>query len=125
MCQPTTLPVQLHHDNFQVDVVVFDVKEMLMSLFDNQELNQYANLVENPHDMFSKYKPEDDRYGEIYSGTWYSKAYQNCIKDPEKDFLCPIVLASDKTTLSDMGDLHVDAIFMTTSIFDIKVSTTI
>ena len=74
MCQPTTVPVQLHHDNFQADVVVFDVKEMLMSLFDNQELNQFANLFVNPHDMFSKYKPEDDRYGEIYSGTWYNKA---------------------------------------------------
>ena len=96
-----------------------------MSLFDNQELNQYANLVVNPHDMFSKYESHDDRYGEINSGTWYNKEYQSCIKDPEKDFLCPIVLASDKATLSYVGDLHVDAIFMTTSIFDIKVSTTI
>jgi hypothetical protein len=35
--------------------------------------------------------------------------------------LCPLILASDKTTLSDMGDLHVDAIFMSTSIFNFKV----
>ena len=42
MCQPTTIPIKLHHDNFQADVVVFDVKQMLMSLFDNQELNQYV-----------------------------------------------------------------------------------
>ena len=56
MCQPTTIPVQLIHDNFHADIVVFDVKQMLMSLFDNQELNQYKNLVVNLHDMFSKYK---------------------------------------------------------------------
>ena len=95
---------------------------MLVSLFDNQELNQMDNLVVNCNNVFSKYDPEDNKYGEINSGTWYDKAYQTCIKNPEADFLCPIVLASDKTTLLDMGDLHVDAIFMTTSIFDIKVS---
>jgi len=125
ICQPTVLPVTLMHDNFQADVVVFDVRQMLMSLFDNQELNQMDNLVVNLHNAFSKYDLEDNRFGEINSGTWYNKAYQTCIKNPVEDFLCPIVLASDKTTLSDMGDLHVDAIFMTTSIFDIKVSAAI
>lgn len=122
LCQPTTIPVKLMHDDFQADVVVFDVKQALMSLFDNQDLNQDANLVVNPKDVFAKYDPPDDRFGEINSGTWYNNAYHNCVKDPENDFLCPIVLANDKTTLSDMGDLHVDAIFMTTSLFDIKVS---
>lgn len=124
MCQPTITQVKLIQDSFIADVVTFDVKQMLMSLFDNQELSQRDNLVVNASDMFSKYEPEDDRYGEINSGTWYNKAYDTCINDPEKDFLCPIVLANDKTTLSDMGDLHVDAIFMTTSIFNIKASTT-
>ena len=93
-----------------------------MSLFDSQKLNQKHNLAVNPHDPFSKYDPDDNRFGEINSGTWYDKAYQTCVQSPEEDFLCPIVLASDKTTLSDMGDLHVDAIFMTTSIFNTKVS---
>ena len=93
-----------------------------MSLFDSQELNQKHNLVVNPHNPFSKYDPADSRFGEINSRTWYGKAYQTCIQNPEEDFLCPIVLTIDKTTLSDMGDLHVDAIFMTTSIFNTKVS---
>ena len=48
---------------------------------------------------------------------------QKLYKNPESEFLCPLILASDKTTLSEIGDLHVDAIFMTTSIFNIKVST--
>src|SRR5690348_1467821 len=95
---------------------------MLMSLFDSQELNQMDNLVVNVHDPFSKYDPENNRFGEINSGTWYDKAYKTCIQNPEEGFLCPIVLACDITTLSDMGDLHVDAIFMTTFIFNTKVS---
>ena len=47
---------------------------------------------------------------------------KNCIKNPEKDFLCPLILSSDKTTLSEIGDLHVDAIFITLSIFNYKVN---
>ena len=116
-----TIPVTLHPDNFVTEVVVFDVEQMLMSLFDSKELNQDQNLVVNKENHFSKYKPPDNRYGEINSGMWYSNAYDNCIKDPDKEFLCPIVLSNDKTSLSDMGDLSVDAIFMTTSLFDIKV----
>ena len=63
MCQPTIIPVKLLHDNFQADVVVFDVRQMLMSLFDSQELNQKHNLVINLHDPFSKYDPDDNRFG--------------------------------------------------------------
>ena len=59
------------------------------------------------------------------SGQWYKTVYQNLVSDPEIDFLCPIILANDKTTLSEMGDLHVDAIFMTTSIFNTQVSNVI
>ena len=64
----------------------------------------------------------DDRLGEVNSGSWYQNTYQNCIDDNNKDFLCPLILASNKTTLSKIGDLHVDAIFMTTSIFNVNVS---
>src|SRR5687767_10145807 len=96
---------------------------MLASLFADTSLNQYQNLVVNAKYQFAKYEPDDDQYGEVNSGLWYQNAYSNCINDPKKDFLCPIIFASDKTNLSDMGDLHVDAIFMTTSIFNTAVST--
>ena len=55
------------------------------------------------------------------SSKWYKTAYENLTKDPVNNFLCPLILASDKTTLSDMSDLHMDAIFMTTSIFNTQV----
>ena len=94
---------------------------MLASLFDNPTINQKENLVISSPNRFSQYKPTDNRFGEVNSGTWYTTAYNNCIKDPDTDFLCPIILASNKTTLSEIGDLHVDAIFMTTSLFNLKV----
>ena len=119
--RPQTINVNMYKDNLQIDVVVFDVKKMLLSLFDNKDLNKKENLVVNASDSFAKYMSSNNRLGEVNSGKWYRVAYNNCITDPEKDFLCPIILASDKTTISEMGDLHVDAIFMTTSLFDYKV----
>ena len=91
-------------------------------MFANKTWNTYDNLVVNSKQQFSKYEPYDNRFGEVNTGEWYQNAYQNCIQDPNTDFLCPLILASDKTTLSEIGDLHVDAIFLTTSIFNLKVS---
>ncbi len=120
--RPSTITVQLKGDNKEMDVVVFDVATLLSSLFSDTELNKYENLVVNEQDRFSMYKAVDERLGEVNSGQWYKTAYHNLVGDPEDDFLCPIILANNKTTLSEMGDLHVDAIFMTTSIFNTEVS---
>jgi hypothetical protein len=119
-CRPSNIPVKLNGDNLEINVVVFDVVAMLESLFNDASLNCYDNLVINPENTFGKYEPPDNRLGEVNSGRWYHTAYDTCIEDPDTDFLCPLILASDKTTLSDMGDLHVDAIFMATSIFIIR-----
>lgn len=105
-----------------MDVVVYNVPTLLASLFNDTELNQYKNLVVNPNDRYAKFMSHDNWLGEVNSGHWYNTAYKNLVKDFDKDFLCPLILASNKTTLSEMGDLHVDAIFMTTSIFNTQVS---
>src|SRR5687767_14580443 len=110
-------------DEMELKVTVFDVPTLLASLLNDSDLNKYENLVVNSIDRFSKYIPLDNQLGEVNSGHWYKTAYKNLITDPENDFLCPLILASDKTTLSEMGDLHVDAIFMTTSVFNTQVST--
>src|SRR5688500_5247779 len=42
------------------------------------------------------------------------------IKDPQKDFLMPIIFAMDKTTISNSAHLHVYAVMFTTTIFNCK-----
>ena len=69
-----------------MDVVVFGVKKMIASLFEDLTLNQYKNLVVNSNNRFAKYEPQDGRYGEANSGMWYQNAYSNCVQDPDKDF---------------------------------------
>ena len=121
-CRPQNIPVKLHVDQMELNVVTFSVAAMLESLFSDSKLNKLENLVVNSIDHFGKYGPPNGRLGEVNSGQWYQTAYSNCIKNENIDFLCPLILASDKTTLSEMGDLHVDAIFMTTSLFNYQVS---
>ena len=80
------LTVKLEEDNMEVDIVAFDVKDMLASLFNSPELNHYNNLVFNSTDRFAKYVPEDGLIGKVSSGPWYKTACNNCINDPNKDF---------------------------------------
>src|SRR5687768_4105854 len=105
-----------------MDVVVYDLPTLLATLINDSKLDLYKNLVVNKHNRFSKYVPENNWVGEVNSGRWYDTAYNNLVKDKNKDFLCPLILANAKTTLSDMGDLHVNAIFMSSSIFNCQVS---
>lgn len=119
--RPKNITVKLWGDEKETNVVVFNVPTLLASLFNDTELNQCSNLVVNSTNRFGKYIPKDNRLGEVNSGWWYNTAYNNMVQDPDNDFLCPLILSNDKTTISDMGELHVDAIFMTTSIFNTKV----
>jgi hypothetical protein len=106
--RPEKISVSLKGNNKEMDVVVYNVPTLLASLFNDTELNQYKNLVVNKNNRYGKYTPNNKRLGEVNSGHWYNTAYNNLVKDSNKDFLCPLILASDKTTLSEMGDLHVN-----------------
>jgi hypothetical protein len=49
-----------------------------------------ASLDVNPANPFGKYKSEGDYLSTMNSGAWYQQAYENLVKDPEKDFVLPI-----------------------------------
>src|SRR5687768_7836626 len=94
---------------------------MLSSLLNDKSINKLSNLVVNKNDRFAKYEPPTGKLGEVNSGSWYQNAYSTMIsKDPEKDFLMPIIFAMDKTTISNLGHLHVYAVMFTTTIFNCK-----
>lgn len=122
-CKPFQNQVILEPDNLSLKVTCFPFVLMLQSILSDPELNQESNLVvplNGTH--FCKYKPPDGLLGEVNTGYWYRLAYKNMVKNPESDFLCPIIFSMDKTTLSNMGSLHVYAIMFTTTLFNAKVS---
>ena len=125
-CRPCQVPVPMYPHllpDDKLDVVVFDFPTMLASLFNCPLLNKNENLVVNPYDRFGKYGTPTDKLGEVNSATWYDNAYSYLVKDPTKDFLCPIIFTMDKTVISEMGGLNVYVILFTTAIFNREVST--
>ena len=123
-CRPTRVPVDLFRPDMEediLDVVVFDFPTMLASLFNCPVLNKLENLVVNPTDRFAKFKAPNNKLGEINSGLWYDTAYSTLVSDPDKDFLCPIVFAMDKTVISEMSGISVFVILFTSSIFNRQV----
>jgi hypothetical protein len=120
-CRPSQVSVSMYpHQNVddKLDVIVFDFPTMLASLFNCPLLNKLENLVINPSDQFGKFESPNGLLGEVNSGQWYDTAYSHLVKDPNKDFLCPIIFTMDKTVISEMDGLKVYLILFTTSIFN-------
>src|SRR5687767_4500137 len=91
---------------------------MLISLLQDKNINGIKNLVVNEKDPFSKFVSENSKLGEVNSGSWYEQAYNTMVKDPNKDFLLPIIFAMDKTTISSTACMSVYAVMFTTSLFN-------
>ena len=125
-CRPynreVTLPNDLNDltDTSTMNVVCCDFTSMLFLLLQDKNLNRNQNLVVNPNDVFSKYVSPNGKLGEVNSGSWYEQTYRTMVKDPNKDFLLPIIFAMDKTTISSTAQMSVYAVMFTTTIFDYK-----
>jgi hypothetical protein len=119
-CRPTITKVSLEPDNLVLDVVVFPFASMLASLLNCPMLNKIENLVVNPEDRYGRC--HGDRLGEVNSAQWYQDTYDRMITNPDKEFLCPIIFAMDKTVISEISHLSVNVILFSTSLFNQNVS---
>ena len=53
------------------------------------------NLDVNKDDVFGQYKVSNNKLSTVNSGLLYRQVYKNMVKDPNKDFLMPILFACD------------------------------
>jgi hypothetical protein len=120
-CRPTAIPVTLEPDSLILDVIVFPFATMLSSLLNCPKLNKLDNLVVNPLNRFGRYRSSDGAAGEVNSAKWYQDTYDQVIKDPDKDFLAPIIFTMDKTVISEASHLSVYVILFTTSLYNREV----
>jgi hypothetical protein len=84
---------------------------------DNLVVNKEGFPDPNPYAMY------DDGTGmlnEIHTGSWYRNAYRNLKIDPNKEFLCPIVIFIDHTITEFMGRYGLTPVVMTFTIFNEK-----
>jgi len=105
------------HQN-AVQVIHFDFEAHLTSLLDDPVLNQNQNLVVNPENPFHPYPLEKSNRSEILTGSWYGHACSTMITDPDKQFCCPIVISTDKTSISERAEYSSHPVFFTLAIFN-------
>ena len=99
-------------------MITFDFTAQLLSLFqDSGELNQMENLVVNPTDPFRKYDSPDGYLGEVNTGDHYQIAYAEMITNPDTNFLCPIIMYMDETTVSLQSQITCHPVMFTTTVF--------
>ena len=120
--KPVLLPNNMDNlsDTSVHQVVCCNFTSMLFPLLQDKNLNKLENLVVNEDEYFSKYISPNGTLGEVNSGSWYEQAYKTMVKDPNKDFLLPIIFAMDKTTISSTARMSVYAVMFTTTLFDYK-----
>ena len=102
-----------------VDVTVFDFKKQLLSLIHDDFLfGQTSNLDINLEDPFGKYRSNNWILSVTNSGHRYQLAYQTMIKNPKKEFLMPIIFASDETKVSSQGKASCWPLLFTTTVIN-------
>ena len=116
--RPRVEPMVLEGYHSPILSVSFDFKPHLDSLLHDETLNQLTNLVVNPRDRFLPFFPEDRRLSEVLTGSWYQGALQSMITDPNQQFLCPLLLSTDKTHISREADYYSHPVFFTLAIFN-------
>jgi hypothetical protein len=119
---------QLHYERLPRDVAVlfrYDFSLQIMDLLSDSAI--FGSL-----DKLDVNKgPNSDRFGmfrrdephsvfEVNSGQWYKHAYSHLIKDPENEFLMPLIFYVDKTGTDSLQRHGVEPLMFTTSIINLK-----
>lgn len=92
--EPVTVTVS------ETNIIKFSFMEMMEDLLAGSVFADTANLCvsPSPEEIYRPYVPqEDDILHELMSTSWYKGTCEDIVKDPEKDFVIPLILYSDRT----------------------------
>jgi hypothetical protein len=118
---PKTHQLYLPFSKGTIQVIYFDIKEVLKSLLTCPAINKDKNYIfhdaANPNTCDPFAKPDGSFLSEINTGRSYLKTYDDLIKDPTKDMLLPCVLAIDKTHCDSSSRLQMEPLTISLGIF--------
>lgn len=118
---PKTHQLYLPFTKGTIEVIYFDIKEVLKSLLTCPGINKDENYIfhdaVNPDTCNPFAKPDGSLISEINTGRSYLKTYDDLIKDPTKDMLLPCVFAIDKTHCDSSSRLQMEPLTISLGIF--------
>ena len=123
---PTSKVIQLTNDEISsssIKITSFDFKQQVLSLLRDKELMNPANLVFENEPGIEKVPSNSNKnnISEIIHSDWYKCAQQHYEKEKGHDesrVICGIILAIDKTHTDNHGNLCLEGINFTLSIFN-------
>ena len=99
-----------------MDVICYDFVPQLLSILQNKKMMSGNNLVLDPMNPLSMYKPSDNRLGESLSGSVYQSMYQRLVTNPSKQFLCPLICYTDGTQVDALSRFSVEPFLFTPAV---------
>jgi hypothetical protein len=116
---PNVVSIQLPDplpDVKSMDVICYDFVPQLLSILQNEEMMSANNLVLDPNNPLSMYKPQDNQLGEALSGSVYQGMYSRLVTDPSKQFLCPLICYTDGTLIDALSRFSVEPFLFTPAV---------
>jgi hypothetical protein len=107
------------HDDVS-HIVCFDFTVALLSLLQNDVLISPENLVINPDNPTSMFRPTDNKVGEAHTAQCYRDLYDELITRNDR-LLVPIILYLDGTAIDSRGHIELCPVSFTTSLFTEEV----
>jgi hypothetical protein len=92
------MPIISQVGNLQVPH--FDILSQIRDLLGSFVFNDLNNLCVNmdPHERYKVFvATDDDKFVEMCAQEWYKQTYAEFVKDPEKQFLLPLIFYIDET----------------------------
>jgi hypothetical protein len=114
VCGPPDF-VELYRFDFSLQLMDLLANHAIFSSLDNLDVNRSTATSQ-----FSKFQRNDNKVYEVNSGSWYQNAYNHLIKDPNNEFLLPLILYIDKTGTDALQRHSLEPITFTTSIINWK-----
>jgi hypothetical protein len=86
-------------------------------LLQDEELMSATNLVLDPTNPLTMFLPHDGRLGEFLSGSVYRMLYDELVKDPSKQLLCPLICYTDaRTQIDTLSQFSIEPFLFTIAI---------
>ena len=102
------------------ECIVFDFVPQVLSLIQNKDIMLPDNLVIDMANVCGRYVSPDGRLGECHSGSVYQAMYDRLVKDPSKDFLCPVIVYGDRSQVDQHSRFSLEPFTFSLSIFTEK-----
>ena len=101
-----------------IEIVIHDLDSAIFSLLNDPDLMKEENLLLDLDTPWKQLEHDDDEISDLHTGSLYKEGWKLYCRDKSKDVLCAFMFFIDKTHTDVSGNLNVEGVTFTLSIFN-------